>query len=74
MMWQLVLIGYAWPVPGYNTITSYFGYRQGSAVVSSYHSGLDIGAPPGTYLVAICDGTIVNASWTGAGRIYNNIY
>lgn len=59
--------GFAWPVPSCTRITSYFGYRQGSSVVSSYHSGLDIGAPTGTYFVAICDGTIVNASWTGSG-------
>lgn len=58
---------FAWPVPGCKTITSYFGYRQGSAVVSSYHSGLDIGAPTGTYFVAITDGTIVNTGWTGSG-------
>lgn len=59
--------GFAWPVPGYNRITSYFGYRASSAVVSAYHSGIDIGAPTGSYLVAISDGTIVNASWTGSG-------
>ncbi len=59
--------GFVWPVPGCKTITSYFGYRQGSSVVSSYHSGLDIGAPTGTYFVAITDGTIVNTGWTGSG-------
>ena len=60
--------GYAWPVPGYTRITSYFGYRTSpTAGASSYHSGIDIGAPTGTYLAAICDGTIVNAGWTGSG-------
>lgn len=60
--------GFAWPVPGFNRITSYFGYRTApTAGATSYHSGLDIGAPTGSYLVAICDGTIVNAGWTGSG-------
>lgn len=70
--------GFAWPVPGYNKITSYFGYRAPSSVVSAYHSGIDIGAPTGSYLVAICDGTIVNAAWTGSGGytitlVHNNL-
>ena len=41
--------GYAWPSPGYTTINSYFGYRTSpTAGASSYHSGLDIGAPEGS--------------------------
>lgn len=65
--------GFAWPVPGCNIITSYFGYRIApTAGATSYHSGLDIGAPTGSYLVAICDGKITTAGWTGSGRLYNN--
>ena len=64
---------FAWPVPGCNIITSYFGYRIApTAGATSYHSGLDIGAPTGSYLVAICDGQITTAGWTGSGRLYNN--
>ena len=37
---------FLWPTPGYNTITSYFGKRNApTAGASTYHSGIDIGAP-----------------------------
>ena len=37
---------FMWPLPGYKTITSYFGYRNSPTIgASSYHSGLDIAAP-----------------------------
>lgn len=37
---------FTWPTPGYNTITSYFGYRTApTSGASSYHSGIDIAAP-----------------------------
>lgn len=60
--------GFAWPIPGYNTITSYFGKRvsptQGA---SSFHKGLDIGAPEGTILIATVDGQITFADFLGGG-------
>lgn len=60
--------GYAWPIPGYNSITSYFGYRTSpTAGASSYHSGLDIGAPEGSKLVAVTSGEITFASFLGGG-------
>lgn len=35
-----------WPVPGYNTITSKFGYRTAPASgASKYHGGIDIAVP-----------------------------
>lgn len=37
---------FSWPVPGYNKITSYFGYRDApTSGASTYHSGIDIAAP-----------------------------
>ena len=60
--------GYAWPIPGYNSITSYFGYRVSpTAGASSYHSGLDIGAPEGSKLIAITSGEITFANFLGWG-------
>ena len=60
--------GYAWPIPGYNSITSYFGYRVSpTASASSYHSGLDIGAPEGSKLIAITSGEITFANFLGGG-------
>ena len=41
--------GFMWPIPGYTKITSYFGKRQSPTQgASSYHKGIDIGAPEGT--------------------------
>ena len=60
--------GYAWPSPGYTTINSYFGYRTSpTAGASSYHSGLDIGAPEGSKLIAVTSGQITFASFLGGG-------
>lgn len=60
--------GFAWPTPGYNNITSSFGYRKSPTGNSgNFHSGLDIGAPTGSNLVAICDGQIVFCGWSGSG-------
>lgn len=59
---------YVWPTPGYTTITSYFGYRNlPTAGATTYHAGLDIGAPKGTKLVAICDGKITFTGFLGGG-------
>ena len=53
---------------GYTTINSYFGYRISPTVgASSYHSGLDIGAPEGSKLVAVTSGEITFASFLGGG-------
>lgn len=61
---------FVWPIPGYTNISSYFGKRNSpTAGASTYHSGLDIPAPEGTYLYAIDDGYISFASW-GAGGGY----
>lgn len=60
--------GYAWPTPGYSNITSYFGKRTSpTAGASSYHKGIDIGAPEGSYEIAICDGEISYIGFLGGG-------
>lgn len=60
--------GFAWPIPGYNTITSYFGKRTSpTAGASSYHKGIDIGAPEGSVLIAITNGQITYTGFLGGG-------
>lgn len=50
---------YAWPTRGYTNITSEFGYRKSPINgASSYHGGIDIGAPEGTNICSIADGTV----------------
>lgn len=60
--------GFAWPIPGYTTITSYYGKRVSpTAGASSFHKGLDIGAPEGTVLIAAVDGEITYTGFLGGG-------
>lgn len=60
--------GFAWPIPGYTTITSYFGKRiSPTAGASSFHKGLDIGAPEGSILIAATDGKITYTGFLGGG-------
>lgn len=60
--------GFAWPIPGYTTITSYYGKRVSpTAGASSFHKGLDIGAPEGTVLIATVDGEITYTGFLGGG-------
>ena len=61
---------FIWPIPGYTVISSYFGRRNSpTAGASSYHLGIDIPAPEGTYLYAIDDGIVTFASW-GAEAVF----
>lgn len=67
--------GFVWPIPGYTSISSYFGKRNApTSGASSFHYGIDIPAPEGTKLIAINDGEITFRSFLGAGRIYNNSF
>lgn len=56
---------FLWPVPGWYTITSEFGWRVSPDIAgkpgsgqSEFHSGLDIAAPNGTNIIAACGGTV----------------
>ena len=54
-----------WPVPGYRTITSYYGMRVHPITgVYKLHSGIDVGAPTGAKFIAVASGTVVKAAYT----------
>lgn len=60
--------GFAWPIPGYTNVTSPFGKRiSPTKGASSYHKGVDIGAPEGTVLIAAIDGKITYTGFLGGG-------
>lgn len=53
---------------GYTKISSYFGKRTSpTSGASSYHSGIDVPAPPGSKLIAVNDGEITFTQFLGAG-------
>lgn len=59
---------FVWPTPGYTKINSYFGKRTSpTAGASSFHKGIDIGAPQGSPFLAICDGQITYTGFLGGG-------
>lgn len=59
---------YAWPIPGYTSISSKFGKRTAPTTgASTYHKGVDIPAPEGTSLIACCDGEITFIGFLGGG-------
>lgn len=59
---------YIWPIPGYTRISSYFGKRNApTAGAATYHTGIDIPAPEGTSLFAVCDGKITFTGFLGGG-------
>lgn len=56
----------AWPVPGYNRISSPFGYRIHPVLnVKKFHTGIDIPGPTGSKVAAAADGTIIHTGWLG---------
>ncbi|HBC84548.1 MAG TPA: hypothetical protein DCZ30_03755 [Clostridiales bacterium] len=53
---------------GYRTISSPFGRRSSPTKgASSYHSGIDIPAPPGTNIFSAESGTVILAKFNGSG-------
>lgn len=53
---------------GFTRITSYYGYRKAPTQGSStFHSGIDIGAPCGTNIIASFSGIVTLTQFKGAG-------
>ena len=60
--------GFVWPAPGYTRINSYFGKRTAPTTgASTYHKGIDIGAPEGSSFIAVADGQITYTGFLGGG-------
>lgn len=57
---------FTWPSPGYKRITSYFGYRIHPILkTKKLHTGIDIGVPSNSSVVAANDGTVIHSNWLG---------
>lgn len=51
---------FAWPVPGFTRITSTYGPRnRPTSGASSFHYGIDIGAPSGSNLISAINGKVI---------------
>lgn len=60
--------GFIWPSPGYTRINSYFGKRNApTSGASTYHKGIDIGAPQGSKFVAVTDAQVTFLGFLGGG-------
>lgn len=60
--------GFVWPSPGYTRINSYFGKRNApTSGASTFHKGIDIGAPEGSAFIAVSDGEITFTNFLGGG-------
>lgn len=56
---------FAWPAPGYYTITSPYSMRLHPIIkVYRLHTGMDIGAPMGSYAIAANDGIVTKATYS----------
>ena len=57
---------YMWPLPGYSTISSKFGYRVCPFHGNELHAGIDIPAAYGTSILACAGGTVKTASYSSS--------
>lgn len=62
---------FTWPAPGISRITSPFGNRLHPILkVNKLHTGIDIGCPSNTTVVASNAGTVIKAGWNNS---YGNV-
>lgn len=61
--------GYLWPLSGYRTVTSPFGWRNCPFHGREFHSGVDIPAPSGTPIKATKSGVVIVSTY---GSSYGN--
>ena len=52
-------------LPIHGTITSQFGEREETEIISAFHQGVDIGAETGTPIYSAMSGTVVASSYAG---------
>lgn len=58
---------FKWPLPGHTRITSDYGMRFHPILKQNkLHTGVDIGAPKGTSIVAVEKGTVIFSGWNSA--------
>ncbi len=58
---------FIWPTLNYKTITCPFGPRKSPTTgASTFHTGIDIGAPEGTNILAITNGKVTYCGFKGA--------
>ena len=63
---------FAWPAPGYTTITSKYGIRIHPILkVTRVHTGTDIAMPTGAYIIAANDGVVIKSMYSTSG--YGNM-
>lgn len=63
-----------WPLPISGRITSDFGYRTSPTQgASTYHKGIDVGAPTGSDVVAALAGTVIAATYNSSSGYYIKI-
>lgn len=56
---------FAWPIPGYTSLSSDFGTVRYIYGVKDVHRGMDVPAPAGTRIYAAADGVVsTNAHWS----------
>lgn len=64
-------VRFRWPCPASGRITSGFGSRKSPTKgASTYHNGIDIGAPTGSAIVAAAAGEVVTATYSGSAGNY----
>lgn len=57
----------AWPSPGVTRVTSEFGYRIHPILkIKKLHTGIDIGCPTGTNIVAANQGKVIKTGWNNS--------